>query len=130
MKRAIEETERRRKIQVAYNEQHGIVPATIVKEVRDLTDRVRTEAGVDAEAVERGLALMPKDELAHLIRELEKQMKAAAKELEFEKAALLRDQIYELRTTLVEKEDADAPAWERERRRARLGVKESPDEVK
>ncbi len=121
MRRAIEETERRRKIQMKYNEEHGIVPATIVKEVRDLTDRVRSQAASDREP---GLALaqLPRDELARLIRELEKQMKAAAKDLEFEKAALLRDQIFELRATLVEKEDAELPAWERERRRARLGL--------
>jgi excinuclease ABC subunit B len=66
------------------------------------------------------LAQLPADELARLIRELEKQMKAAARDLEFEKAALLRDQIFELRIALVEQEEADLPAWERERRRARL----------
>ena len=49
-------------------------------------------------------------------------MKAAAQDLEFEKAALLRDQIFELRAALVEKEEAELPAWERERRRARLEV--------
>jgi len=49
-------------------------------------------------------------------------MKAAAQALEFEKAALLRDQIFELRAALVEKEETDMPAWERERRRARLGI--------
>ena len=123
MKRAIEETDRRRAVQVAHNEEHGIVPATIVKEVRDLTDRVRTRAAPEEEP---GLALtqLPKDELARLIRELEKQMKAAAQNLEFEKAALLRDQIFELRAVMTEKEDADVPAWERERRRARLGVED------
>ena len=123
MKRAIEETDRRRTVQVAHNEEHGIVPATIVKEVRDLTDRVRTRAAPEEEP---GLALtqLPKDELARLIRELEKQMKAAAQNLEFEKAALLRDQIFELRAVMTEKEDADVPAWERERRRARLGVED------
>jgi len=121
MRRAIEETERRRKIQIKYNEEHGIVPATIVKEVRDLTDRVRTQA---APAREPGLALaqLPRDELARLIRELEKQMKAAARDLEFEKAAFLRDQIFELRAVLAEGEDL--PAWERERRRARLSIEE------
>jgi excinuclease ABC subunit B len=121
MKRAIEETERRRKIQMEYNEEHGIVPASIVKEVRDLTDRVRSEAAPDREP---GLALtqLPKDELARLIRELERQMKAAAQDLEFEKAALLRDQIFELRAVLAEQEEAEMPAWERERRRARLGM--------
>jgi len=123
MRRAIEETERRRKIQVQYNEEHGIVPATIVKEVRDLTDRVRREA---APAQEPGQtpAQMPKRELGRLIRELEKQMKRAAQDLEFEKAAILRDQIFELRAILAEKEDL--PAWERERRLARLEVEEPP----
>jgi len=123
MERAIEETERRRKIQVAYNEEHGIVPATIVKEVRDLTARVRRQTVPDREP---GLALaqLPRDELARLIRELEKQMKAAARDLEFEKAALLRDQVFELRAVLVEKEEAEMPAWERERRRTRLEIKE------
>jgi excinuclease ABC subunit B len=125
MQRAIDETERRREVQMAYNEEHGIVPATIVKEVRDLTDRVRKEAAPDREP---GVALaqLPKDELARLIRELEKQMKAAAKDLEFEKAALLRDQIFELRTVLSEQEEAELPAWERERRRARLGAEGGP----
>ena len=125
MQRAIDETERRREVQMAYNEEHGIVPATIVKEVRDLTDRVRKSAAPDREP---GVALaqLPKDELARLIRELEKQMKAAARDLEFEKAALLRDQIFELRAALSEQEEAELPAWERERRRARLGADEIP----
>lgn len=123
MRRAIEETERRRKIQVEYNEKHGIVPASIVKEVRDLTDRVRATAGRPAEEGV-GLEKLPKDELARLLRELEKEMKAAARDLEFEKAALLRDQIFELRAVLAEKEGAEMPAWERERRLARLGVEE------
>ena len=125
MQRAIEETERRRNVQAAYNEEHGIVPATVVKEVRDLTDRVRVEAAPDQEAGVP-LARLPKDELARLIRELERQMKAAAQDLEFEKAALLRDQIFELRAVLTEQEDAELPAWERERRRARLGVETPP----
>ena len=116
MQRAIDETERRRKVQIAYNEEHGIVPATVVKEVRDITDRIRKEAVAE---VEEGVTLeqLPKDELARLIREMEKQMKRAAKELEFEKAALLRDQIFELRGVLDAKEDL--PAWELERRRER-----------
>ncbi len=121
MRRAIEETERRRSVQMKYNEEHSIVPATIVKDVRDLTDRVRSKAAPEREA---GLPLtqLPAHELDRLIRELEKQMRAAAQDLEFEKAALLRDQIFELRTVLAEKEAAEVPAWERERRRARLEV--------
>ena len=121
MRRAIDETDRRREVQAAYNETHGIVPASIVKAVRDLTDRVRTEADITAEAGVP-LAQLPPREMRRIVRELEKQMKAAADDLEFEKAALLRDQILELRAALVEQEAADAPAWERERRRARLGV--------
>ncbi|MDY7078030.1 MAG: excinuclease ABC subunit UvrB [Chloroflexota bacterium] len=124
MKRAIEETERRRKIQIKYNQEHGIVPASVVKEVRDLTDRVRRQTAPEREP---GLTLvqLPTDELARLIRELEKQMKAVAQDLEFEKAALLRDQIFELRAALADKEDQELPAWERERRRARLGIEET-----
>ena len=124
MERAIKETERRRKVQTKYNEEHGIVPASIVKAVRDLTDRMRSRAAPDHDP---GLALpqLPKDELARLIRELEGQMKAAAQDLEFEKAALLRDQIFELRTALADKEEAELPAWERVRRRARLGMEET-----
>ena len=121
MRRAIDETDRRREVQAAYNETHAIAAASIVKAVRDLTDRVRTEADITAEAGVP-LAQLPPREMRRIVRELEKQMKAAADDLEFEKAALLRDQILELRAALVEQEAADAPAWERERRRARLGV--------
>jgi excinuclease ABC subunit B len=122
MRRAIDETERRRDVQIAYNREHGIEPASIVKAVRDLTDRVRREAAPEEPGL--GLARLPKDELARMIRELKKQMKAAADNLEFEKAALLRDRIFELRQVLEDKEAADLPAWERERIRARLGVEE------
>ncbi|MFN3337727.1 MAG: helicase-related protein, partial [Thermomicrobium sp.] len=104
MRRAIEETYRRRKIQMEYNERHGIQPRSIVKQVRDLTDRIRQaaeeRAPYDAQpAVPQAgvLGELSPDELARLIRDLERQMKEAAKQLEFEKAALLRDQIFELR---------------------------------
>jgi excinuclease ABC subunit B len=122
MRRAIDETERRRDVQIAYNKEHGIEPASIVKAVRDLTDRVRREAAPEEAGL--GLGRLPTDELARLIRELKKQMKAAADGLEFEKAALLRDRIFELRQVLQDKEAADMPAWEQERIRARLGVDE------
>ncbi len=111
MKRAIDETNRRRAIQIKHNQEHGIVPASIVKAVRDLTDSVRA-AAEDKERRVLG-AKMPRDEIARLIRELEKQMKQAAQELEFEKAALLRDQIFELRQAL---EDESLPEWERVRK--------------
>jgi excinuclease ABC subunit B len=112
MQRAIDETNRRRAIQTEYNKEHGIVPASIVKAVRDLTDSVRAAA---EEKAKTPIGKMPKDEMARLIKELEKQMKQAAQELEFEKAALLRDQIFELRQ---EMEDENLPEWERVRRTA------------
>ncbi len=109
MRRAIDETNRRRAKQIAYNQAHGIEPRSIVKEVRALTDRVRRVAEERAPyVVSREL---PKDELAHLIKELEQQMKGAAAELEFEKAAVLRDQILELRQLM--KQMDSRPEWER-----------------
>ena len=101
MRAAIDETYRRRAIQIAYNEAHGITPRGVVKEIRDLTDRVRQVAEestrYEAGSAPGAIAEIPADELARLIRDLERQMKDAAKMLEFEKAALLRDQIVELR---------------------------------
>jgi excinuclease ABC subunit B len=122
MQTALDETNRRRKKQIAYNEAHGIVPRSIVKDVRDLTDRIRAKTAPPAE--ERGVSLLqlPATDLARLVREIEKEMKVAAKNLEFEKAAVLRDRISELRSAMAEKEEGDVPAWERERRRARLGI--------
>ena len=108
MRRAIDETDRRRDVQLEYNKQHGIEPRSIVKAIKDLTDQVRKVAEEKAEYVVA--TDMPKDELAHLVDQLEKQMKAAAAELEFEKAAILRDQIFELRRAL---QDEDVPEWER-----------------
>jgi excinuclease ABC subunit B len=109
MKQAIDETDRRRAKQVAYNQSHGIEPRSIVKEVRDLTDRVRKVAEERAPYVVS--REMPKGELARLVKELEKQMKAAAAELEFEKAAVLRDQISELRRQMQEMDNR--PEWEK-----------------
>ncbi len=107
MKRAIEETNRRRAIQARYNIEHNITPASIVKQVRDLTDRVRAMSDEAAKA-EAGrtvnLAELPKDEIHRMIKELEREMKAAAQALEFEKAAALRDQMLDLRGALADKE--------------------------
>ncbi len=105
MARALDETRRRRELQHAHNLAHGIEPATIVKQVRDLTDRVRTMVAEDRKS-EAGLGdvsltELPADEKLRLIKELEREMKTAAQMLEFEKAAILRDQIVELRSALV-----------------------------
>ena len=101
--RAIEETYRRRNIQNAYNEEHGIVPQGIRKAVKDITERVRMVAEARAPYMTHRKA-MSKDEMFRVIKDLESQMKAAAKGLEFEKAAMLRDEIYELRRLLVVEE--------------------------
>ena len=120
MQRAIEETNRRRETQMAYNEAHGIVPSTIIKEIRTLTQRLRVaESRGDYHAG----TVMPPEAAERLISDLEEQMRAAAKGLEFEKAALLRDQILELREAARSQDDQ--PEWERYRqagpRRGRQG---------
>jgi excinuclease ABC subunit B len=107
MQRAIDETNRRRAVQQAHNEEHGIEPQSIMKEVHDLTERVRAVA---EEKEEYRVGGLPRAEVGFLIQELEMQMKEVATNLEFEKAALLRDQIFELRKQL---EDEDVPEWER-----------------
>ncbi len=106
MKTAIDETYRRREIQIAYNTEHGIEPRGIVKEIKDLTDRVRAVAEQAAQydagegRTEGVIHELPKDELARMVKDLESQMKKAARDLEFEKAALLRDQVVELRRVM------------------------------
>ena len=96
MQRAMDETERRREKQDAYNQAHGIVPRTVIKSVRDLLD---ISADGDTDTAERRGEIqgLTKQQKAERIAKLEKQMKDAAKMLEFELAAALRDQIIELR---------------------------------
>ena len=101
MKRAIDETERRRAIQEVYNREHGITPQSIQKTIHDITERVRAVAETEA-AYAVDSSDMPRDDILRLIKDLESQMKTAARSLEFEKAALLRDQITDLRKVMVE----------------------------
>jgi excinuclease ABC subunit B len=100
MKRAIDETDRRRQMQQAYNKEHGITPQGIRKTVHDITERVKAIAETRTPYVVQGD--IPKDDLLRLIKNLESQMKAASHNLEFEKAALLRDQIIDLRKLIAE----------------------------
>jgi len=96
MQAAISETRRRRALQMAYNEEHGIVPKTIIKEIRDVLGTVLPESSSSAKPV------VPKSrkEAEKLIRSLEKEMKEASRRLEFEQAAMLRDAIMEIRASM------------------------------
>lgn len=119
MRAAIDTTNARRERQQAYNEAHGIEPRSIIKAVHDLTDDIAEQQEMvlaEGKATYRTMADLPKPELSKMVIELEKQMKAAAQALEFEKAAVLRDQILELRQLMALKEagrDTDIPEWER-----------------
>ncbi|MCC6175164.1 MAG: excinuclease ABC subunit UvrB [Chloroflexi bacterium] len=113
MQRAIDETYRRRRIQLEYNERHGIEPQGIKKAIRDISNRVRAVAEQAAEySVETGeRPTMPKDEMARLVADLEVQMRQAAKELQFERAALLRDQVIDLKKLLVAEQPLIPEKW-------------------
>lgn len=93
MRSAMDETERRRKIQDDFNKEHGIVPRTVIKSVREILELSKSEA----EAQKRSGKKLTRSEVAEEIAKLEKQMKEAAKMMEFEYAAVLRDRIIELR---------------------------------
>ena len=101
MRAALDETQRRREVQMAYNEEHGITPKTIQKAVRDLIAVSKKVAASEVQ-MEKDPESMSEKELEKLIKELEKQMKKAAAELNFEAAAELRDKLIELKKTLQE----------------------------
>ena len=101
MRRAMDEILRRRKIQEEYNAEHNITPQGIKKAIKDITERIRVVA---EPKMEYTAIPQSREDIARLIKELEKQMKTLAKNMEFEKAALLRDRIVELRRELITKE--------------------------
>ena len=123
MQFAIEETNRRRAKQQTYNEEHGVEPRSIIKQIKDLTEEVaaareeeqKEKLVAESRAAYNVTGAMPAHEIEYLIEQLEKQMKAAAAELEFEKAAAYRDQVAELREQLrlIEEAADPRPAWER-----------------
>ncbi|MCZ2090014.1 MAG: UvrB/UvrC motif-containing protein, partial [Burkholderiales bacterium] len=114
MKRAMGETERRRAKQIAYNQEHGITPRGIVKQVRDLIDGVYSERG-ERQVLAQGrpavqeIALSEKD-LAREIKRLEKQMLEHARNLEFEQAARVRDQLHALKQGAFGAPGTDSPS--------------------
>ena len=120
MKFALDETTRRRAKQVAYNTEHGIVPTTISKTIRDITDQLSVEARENVMAVAEDKPRYKVDkrqqrgemkELQKLIQEMEVSMKEAAKNLEFEKAASLRDEIFELKALVAD--GSNLTPWEK-----------------
>ena len=130
MRIAIDETDRRRAIQQRHNIEHGIEPQTIIKGIHDINDRLRAVADntvmYSSERRERQLADADKAEVERLVAKMEAEMKAAAKQLEFERAAALRDEIQQIRLRVLE-EDASvvvARAAERAARDAALPAKE------
>ena len=127
MQVAIDETDRRRAIQDAYNIEHGIEPTTIVKGIRDINDRLRAVA--EATVVytsERGAAggafeEADRKKVEELVAQMEAEMRAAAKELEFERAAALRDEIQQIRLRVLEQDASVIVARAAERAAATRG---------
>jgi len=112
MKRALDETNRRRAKQVKYNTDNGIMPISIHKEIHQLTEMMSAKAVGEAKGQYKTAADgMPHGELRKIVEEVEKQMKEAAKNLEFERAAALRDELYDLKNLLAE--DESLKPWER-----------------
>lgn len=115
MQTAIDETNRRREKQISYNEEHGIEPASIRKAIRDITDQVAASEIAEEKGTYEALPLekLPTDEINTLIARLEEQMHSAAEALQFEEAASMRDQIFELREILAARQNLEP--WERVR---------------
>jgi len=94
MNKAISETNRRRKIQMEYNKKNNIIPTTIIKEISDISDRIKESKLDEIKSIK---SFVPKHEIPDLIRHLEEDMQIAATALEFERAAEIRDKIEELK---------------------------------
>jgi excinuclease ABC subunit B len=130
MRVAIDETDRRRTVQERYNVEHDIEPTTIIKGIHDINDRLRAVAEntviYSSERQAQNLAAADKAEVERLVAKMEAEMKSAAKQLEFERAAALRDEIQQIRLRVLE-QDASvvvARAAERAAKNAALGAKE------
>jgi excinuclease ABC subunit B len=113
MKAAIDETDRRRQVQTAYNLEHGIEPTTIIKGIRDINERLRAVAETTvvytserSEVAERAIAARNEAVIEKLIAQMEADMKSAARQLEFERAAVLRDEIQQIRLRVLEQDQS------------------------
>jgi hypothetical protein len=110
MRAAIDETDRRRAVQERYNTEHGIEPKTIIKGIRDLNDQLRAVAentvvyASEREARDARLVELDTKKVEQLVSRMEAEMKAAAKELEFERAAALRDEIQQIRLRVLQED--------------------------
>ena len=104
MRRAIDETNRRRAIQQKYNQEHGITPTTIKKAVRDLIS-ISKAADPENKDFQKEPESMDRQELEKLVKELTKKMRQAAAELNFEEAAALRDRMVEIKRMLLEMDE-------------------------
>ena len=115
MRKALDETDRRREKQDAFNKAHGIQPFSIIKEIYDITARLTESASIGDHQVDydagEAVTRLPEKELKRIINETEERMKSAALALEFERAAVLRDQIYELRRMLAD--ESNLPPWKK-----------------
>jgi len=120
MRVAIDETNRRRAVQERYNADHGIQPVTIVKGIRDINDRLRAVAEAHgtyatAPGQERAFTEMAREQIQKLVGQMEAEMRQAARDLEFERAAALRDEIQEIRLRVLEEDESAAVGRSAER---------------
>jgi excinuclease ABC subunit B len=127
MQVAIDETNRRRGVQEAYNREHGVTPTTIVKEIRDINDRLRAVAEAPGAYGEGGreLSEMSQAQVEKLLSQLEAEMRSAARQLEFERAAALRDEISDIRIRVLE-QDASVAVLKAAERAAASGNGDRP----
>jgi excinuclease ABC subunit B len=133
MRAAIEETDRRRSVQEAYNETRGIEPRTIIKGIHDLNQRLRAVAESTAmytsERQARDLSELGRREIEKLVTQLEAEMRSAAKELEFERAAALRDEVQQIRLRVLEEDEATKVARAAERAAASVSRAGTTDAI-
>ena len=108
---AITETQRRRALQMAYNEKHGITPQTIKKDINDIMDYVQQEAGdIPAEQINQELASLSRGEVMRVVAAMEEDMRQASADLDFDRAASLRDQIVRLKSQVEGQSEEDVLA--------------------